>query len=137
MIEVVAAMIWNRAHDEVLICQRAAHKARGSMWEFVGGKVESGETKEAALVRECREELGITLAVEDAVIDVTHRYPDITVHLTLFDTTIAEGVPQLLEHQAMKWVSPQAFADYDFCPADAEMIRRLIAQGFPNKKCTP
>lgn len=57
MVEVVAALIWNRAHDEVLICQRAAHKARGSMWEFVGGKVESGETKEAALVRECREEL--------------------------------------------------------------------------------
>lgn len=83
MVEVVAALIWNGAHDEILICQRAANKARGSMWEFVGGKVERGETKEAALIRECQEELGITLAIERWVMDVAHTYPDITVNLTL------------------------------------------------------
>lgn len=125
MVEVVAALIWNSTYDELLICQRPAHKARGSMWEFVGGKVEMGETKEAALVRECQEELGFTLAVAQPVMDVTHTYPDITVHLTLFSTTIVSGTPQLLEHQAMAWVAPEVLSKYAFCPADAEMIEQL------------
>ena len=58
MTEVVAALIWN--NDKFLICQRPAHKARGLLWEFVGGKVEPGETKEQALIRECQEELGLS-----------------------------------------------------------------------------
>ena len=60
-VEVVAALIWRG--DRFLACQRPAHKARGLLWEFVGGKVEPGETKEEALVRECREELGVTVRV--------------------------------------------------------------------------
>ena len=100
--QVVAALIW---HDgKFLICQRPAHKARGLLWEFVGGKVEPGETKQQALVRECREELGIETAVGDVFMEVTHTYPDITVHLTLFHVSIIQGEPQKLEHEDMRWI---------------------------------
>ena len=81
MTEVVAALIWDK--EKFMICQRPAHKARGLLWEFVGGKVESGETKEQALIRECQEELAITLDVGKVFTDVIHEYPDLTVHLTL------------------------------------------------------
>ena len=84
MTEVVAALIWE--DEKFMICQRPAHKARGLLWEFVGGKVEPGETKEQALIRECREELAVTLSVGDLFMDVVHEYSDITVHLTLFNT---------------------------------------------------
>lgn len=96
MTEVVAALIWDR--DKFMICQRPTHKARGLLWEFVGGKVEPGETKEQALIRECQEELAVTLSVGNVFMDVVHEYPDITVHLTLFSASITEGVPQKLEH---------------------------------------
>ena len=96
MTEVVAALIWDQ--DKFMICQRPAHKARGLLWEFVGGKVEPGETKEQALIRECQEELAITLDVGEVFMDVTHEYPDLTVHLTLFHATIQEGIPQKLDH---------------------------------------
>ena len=94
MTEVVAALIWK--DNKFMICQRPVHKARGLLWEFVGGKVEPGETKEQALIRECQEELAVTLSVGDVFMDVVHEYPDITVHLTLFNAAIAEGVPQIL-----------------------------------------
>lgn len=123
MTEVVAALIWDK--DRFLICQRPANKARGLLWEFVGGKVEAGETKEQALIRECREELDIILEVGSIVTEVTHDYPDITVHLTLFNATISAGEPKLLEHNDMKWIKADELAEYEFCPADEEIIRRL------------
>ena len=92
MTEVVAALIWN--NDKFMICQRPAHKARGLLWEFVGGKVEPGESKEQALIRECQEELDVTLSVGDAFMDVVHEYSDLTVHLTLFNATVAKGEPK-------------------------------------------
>ena len=92
MTEVVAALIWDR--DQFMICQRPAHKARGLLWEFVGGKVEPGETKEQALIRECQEELAITLDIGEVFMDVTHEYPDLSVLLTLFHATIEVGIPQ-------------------------------------------
>ena len=116
MVEVVAALIWK--NDRFLICQRPVHKARALLWEFVGGKVESGETKEQALVRECQEELAVTLTVCEVFMDVIHEYPDITVHLTLFNATIAEGVPQKLEHNDIKWITPKEIKQYTFCPVD-------------------
>lgn len=70
MTEVVAALIWDQ--DKFMICQRPAHKARGLLWEFVGGKVEPGETKEQALIRECQEELAITLDVGEVFMDIIH-----------------------------------------------------------------
>ena len=121
--EVVAALI--RRGERFMICQRPAHKARGLLWEFVGGKVESGETKEEALIRECREELAITLTVGEAFMDVTHEYPDLTVHLTLFDATIAEGEPQRLEHNDIRWITPAEIGSYDFCPADVEILKEI------------
>ena len=124
MVEVVAALIWD--NDKFMICQRPADKARALLWEFVGGKVEPGETKEQALIRECREELAITLSVGDVFMDVVHEYPDITVHLTLLNATIAEGVPQKLEHNDIRWITPNEIADYEFCPADEEILNRII-----------
>ena len=121
--EVVAALIWDG--DRFMICQRPAHKARGLLWEFVGGKVEPGENKEAALIRECREELAITIAAGEPFMEVLHTYPDITVRLTLFHATIAAGVPQKLEHHDIRWITPAEIGQYDFCPADVEILERI------------
>ena len=123
MTEVVAALIWEA--DQFMICQRPAHKARGLKWEFVGGKVEPGETKEQALIRECREELAVTVSVGEVFMDVVHEYPDLTVHLTLFHASIAEGVPQKLEHNDIRWITVEEIDQYEFCPADEVILDRL------------
>ena len=123
MVEVVAALIWDK--DRFMICQRPAHKARGLLWEFVGGTVEPGETKEQALVRECRDELAVTLNVGDVFMDATHEYPDLTVHLTLFHAAIREGVPQKLEHNDIRWITVSEIGQYAFCPADEVILDRL------------
>lgn len=123
MVEVVAALIWDE--NTFMICQRPAQKARGLLWEFVGGKVEPGETKQQALIRECREELAVTLRVGDVFMDVVHAYPDITVHLTLYLATIAEGVPQKLEHADIQWITSAQIPNYEFCPADEEILKRI------------
>lgn len=125
MVEVVAALIWKE--DRFLICQRPANKARPLLWEYVGGKVEPGETKEEALIRECKEELDITVSVGTSFLDVYHEYPDISIHLTLFNATIADGEIKLLEHNDYRWITPAEITDYNFCPADKEIneiIRR-------------
>ncbi len=123
MVEVVAALIW--AGDRFLICQRPAHKARGLLWEFVGGKVEPGETKERALIRECREELAVEVSAGETYMEVTHEYPDLTVHLTLFEAQIVAGTPQRLEHNDIRWIIPAEIPRYPFCPADEAILRRL------------
>ena len=123
MVEVVAALIWQ--NDKFMICQRLAHKARGLLWEFVGGKVEPGETKEQALIRECKEELNIILSVGDVFMDVVHEYPDLSVHLTLFNATIANGIPQKLEHIDIQWITASEIPNYEFCPADEEILSKI------------
>lgn len=112
-----------------MICQRPASKARALLWEFAGGKVENGETKEQALIRECREELAVTLSVGDIFMDVIHEYPDLSVHLTLFNAEISEGVPRTLEHNDIRWIAPEEIQQYDFCPADEEILRKLMQGG--------
>ena len=126
MTEVVAALIWDG--DRFMACQRPEHKTRGLLWEFVGGKVEPGETKEEALIRECREELDVTVSVKDIFMEVVHAYPDMTVRLTLFNCRIAEGIPKLLEHNAIAWVAASEIPDYDFCPADVEILKKIMEQ---------
>ena len=125
--EVVAALIWE--HCRFLICQRPAHKARGLLWEFVGGKVEQGETMADALIRECREELDVTVRVDDVFTQVVHQYPDILIRLTLFNCRIAEGTPKLLEHHDMRWIHPHEISEFDFCPADKDILA-LIRERF-------
>lgn len=101
MVEVVAALIWN--NNKFMICQQA-------------------------LIRECQEELAVTLSVDDVFMDVVHEYPDITVHLTLFNATIAEGVPQKLEHNDIKWILPSEIPQYNFCPADREILKKIMSE---------
>ena len=123
MTEVVAALIWK--NNKFLICQPPSHKARGLLWEFVGGKVESHESKEQALIRECGEELNILISVGDVFMDVVHEYPDLTVHLTLFNATIADGEPQKLEHNDIRWITPSEIPNYEYCPADEEILAKI------------
>ena len=126
-VDVVAALVVE--DGKFMICQRPEHKARGLLWEFVGGKVEKGETKEAALVRECREELGVTVIPGDVYMEVDHVYPDITIHLTLFRAVIAAGRPRKLEHADIRFIPPADIPRYVFCPADGVILERILSAG--------
>lgn len=126
-VDVVAALVVE--NGKFMICQRPAHKARGLLWEFVGGKVEQGETREQALVRECREELGVIVAPGEIYMEVDHVYPDITIHLTLFRAAIVSGRPQKLEHVDIRFILPSDIPRYAFCPADGAILERIVLQG--------
>ncbi len=120
---VAAALIWEG--ERFMICQRPANKARGLLWEFVGGKTEPGETAEEALVRECKEELNVTVKPLDVFMELEHEYPDLTVELILFNAVITEGEPQKLEHNDIRWIKVSEIDSYDFCPADVTILERL------------
>ena len=122
--DVVAALIWRG--DRFMICQRPAHKTRGLLWEFAGGKVEPGETREAALIRECREELDIGIEARDVFMELVHAYPDMTVRLTLFNAAIGQGEPKKLEHNDIRWITVDEIPQYDFCPADKDILEKLM-----------
>ncbi len=124
MVQVATALIWD--NGKFLICQRPAHKGNGLLWEFVGGKAEAGETLQEALIRECREELNVTVSVGDIFDEVDHVYPDISVHITFFNAKIIDGAPQKLEHNDIKWITPAEIPNYDFCPADDGMLRKIM-----------
>lgn len=121
--DVVAALIWDG--DRFLACQRPAHKTRGLLWEFVGGKVEPEESLQEALIRECFEELAVKIKVGDVFMSLIHEYPDITVRLTLFHAFISEGTIQKLEHNDIRWITTEEIDNYAFCPADDEILEKL------------
>ena len=123
----VAALIWRG--DRFLICRRPENKARALLWEFPGGKVDPGETHAQALVRECREELAVTIRVGELYMKVLHPYPDLTVELSLYHAWILEGEPQRLEHADFRWITSKQLREVDFCPADTEIIERLEREG--------
>lgn len=123
MVEVVAGLIWK--DGKFMICQRPENKARALLWEFVGGKVEKGESREDALVRECREELDVTVKPLDVFCIVDHVYPDITIRLVLFNAEIVWGEPKLIEHADLKWISANEIDNYEFCPADKEILEKI------------
>ncbi|MGM9521775.1 MAG: (deoxy)nucleoside triphosphate pyrophosphohydrolase [Oscillospiraceae bacterium] len=122
--QVVAALIWDG--DRFMICQRPAHKARGMLWEFAGGKVEPGETREQALRRECMEELAVEVSVGEVFMEVIYDYPDMRVHLTLFNAAVKKGVPRKLEHNDIRWITVSQIPEYDFCPADEDILKKII-----------
>ncbi|MCI6659185.1 MAG: (deoxy)nucleoside triphosphate pyrophosphohydrolase [Faecalibacterium sp.] len=121
--EVVAALVKNG--DKFLICQRPKNKARGLLWEFVGGKVENGETEAEALKRELREELDVSIETVRLFERVRHEYPDLTVYLSVYEARIVSGEPKMLEHNDIKWISSREIDDYDFCPADEAILRKI------------
>ena len=127
MVDVAAALIWDE-QGRFLICQRPAHKARGLMWEFVGGKAEPSEKLEDTLIRECREELDVTVKPTSVYVQLVHEYPDITIHLTLFNAMITQGQPKMLEHNDIRWIFPSQIPDFEFCPADKDILKMLLAQ---------
>ena len=127
MVDVVAALI--RDGERFLICKRPAHKARALMWEFPGGKVEAGESPRDALIRECMEELDITLDVGGLYMQVIHEYPDILIRLSLYEAVIASGELRSKEHEALCWILPREIPDYEFCPADKDIIDRIRREG--------
>ena len=124
MTDVVAALIWD--NHRFLACQRPANKARALLWEFVGGKTEPGETWEEALIRECKEELCITVRPLDIFMELVHEYPDITVHLILYNAEIVDGEICLMEHNDARWITPAEIPQYSFCPADKEILERIM-----------
>jgi mutator protein MutT len=119
---VVAAVI--EEHDTFLVTRRQKGVHLEGLWEFPGGKIDAGETHDAALVREIREELDAEVVVGDLVFDVTHEYDDRTVALYFYRCTL-KGTPRPLLGQQMRWVPRAELATLGFPPADEELIRLL------------
>jgi len=122
-IEVSAALIFRQG--EVLISQRPAASHLGGCWEFPGGKREPGESAEQCLVREIREELGAEIAVGDLFDEISHDYPEKSVHLKFFVCQLLSGEPRALECAAVKWIGKTGLDAHEFPPADARLLKRL------------
>ncbi len=124
MTEVVAALI--KRDSKFLICRRPKNKARALLWEFVGGKVGKGESLEDALKRECKEELDVDITVGKLFVRVEHEYPDVTIGLSLFEATLNDGQEiKLLEHADAKWITAAEIDEYEFCPADEDILAKI------------
>jgi 8-oxo-dGTP diphosphatase len=126
-IVLVAAAALVDSDGRVLIARRPEGKAMAGLWEFPGGKVDAGETPEAALVRELREELAIETrgSCLAPVAFASHGYDDFHLLMPVFACRVWEGVPQPREGQALAWVAPARLADYPMPPADVPLIPLL------------
>jgi len=122
-IEVVAAII--RKDDKILITQRPDNVHLARLWEFPGGKVEAGESLQMALRREIREELGIEIRVNEKLLSLDYDYPTKSVRLHFFYCTVLDGDAQPINVADLRWVSPHDIGNYQFPPADAEIINIL------------
>lgn len=122
---IAAAVI--REKERICICRRGPGGSCAGLWEFPGGKVEAGETPAACAERECREELGVDIAVGRPLDYVVHQYPEYTVAITFFEARLLRGSPQCSVHEAIAWVTPAELGAYDFCPADRDFIARIQA----------
>lgn len=128
-VDVVAAVIWR--DKEILITRRLDHVHLGGLWEFPGGKVEPGESMKPALVREILEELGIEITPNHEIFTVEHDYPAKSVRLHFFHCTLLKGEPKPLEVAELRWVKPGELNNFEFPPADAELIRMLSSGEWP------
>jgi len=122
---VVAAAIFDAA-GRVLIAQRPAGKHMAGRWEFPGGKVEAGESEEAALGRELEEELGIECLRARPMMRLTHRYPDRSVELSLWVVERYRGEPTALDGQVLKWVERDRLHGEDVLEADRPFVAALV-----------
>ena len=124
-IRVVAGLI--RRGNQILVQQRNPGGPRGLLWEFPGGKVDPGENDAEALARECREELGVSVRVDDLAAETVHAYEDLTVNLALYECTLVEGEPRNLSANAIRWVRVLDLTSLPFLPADVPLVTRLVA----------
>ncbi|HEX4349527.1 MAG TPA: 8-oxo-dGTP diphosphatase MutT [Verrucomicrobiae bacterium] len=122
-IEVSAALIFRGG--KLLITQRHAKAHLGGRWEFPGGKREAGESFEQCLVREIREELGVEIAVGELFEDISHTYPEKSVHLKFFLCKLITGEPQPLDCAAVKWIEKAGLDAHEFPAADARLLGKL------------
>ena len=121
MINVVAAVILNE-DNKILIAQRNFKKSQGGLWEFPGGKIEQGETKEQAIIREIKEELNIDIKVEKYLAEKVFEYPEKTINLIALKCKIMNGTISLNEHEDVKWISKSEIIKYNFAPADEFIV---------------
>lgn len=125
-IEVVAAVMYNE-DQEVFIAQRGDSMKYPGKWEFVGGKIENGESHEDALKRELEEEFGITVKVHEHLLTVNHKYPDFTINLHTYRVEWIDGEIHPHEHGDIAWVLTDMLDEYDLLEAD-EPIKEHIQE---------
>ena len=126
---VVAAAIILR-DEKFLLTKRRPESEQGSLWEFPGGKIESGETLEECLRREMREELGIEISKPQYFHSIRHAYPEKVVELHFFTCSIEQGQPQALGCTEMAWVDKHELIAHEFPPANIPMIKKIIQTEF-------
>jgi 8-oxo-dGTP diphosphatase len=125
---IVTAAILRNEFGEILICQRPVHKSCPLLWEFPGGKLETGETLKECLKRECQEELGIVIEVGEEAGVTAYDYPTFSVEIHFFYAALLEGQPTSMEHNQILFVKPEEMNLYEFCPADVEIVQKLKKQ---------
>jgi 8-oxo-dGTP diphosphatase len=133
-IRVVAGLIADpQDPSRFLVQQRLAHASRANLWEFPGGKIEPGESEHQALIRECREELDVGLAVGRKLWSTVHAYPDLTIELELFAAEITEGQPKPLGAQALQFATIREMNQLPFCEADLPLLASLATGDVPTR----
>ena len=121
-LNVVAAII---KKDKKILATKRGYGEFINMWEFPGGKIESNETKEEALVREIKEELDCTIKPVKFALDLEYQYPTFYLKMSCFEAVITEGTPKLLEHNDARWLSKSDLDTVDWIPADIEAVNYL------------
>ena len=124
-VNVVGAVIRND-QGQVLCALRSSTMSMPDLWEFPGGKIETGETPKESLVREIHEELGCIIRVADQIEDVEHLYPSVLVRLLTYEAYITEGEPEAREHARICWFSPNALMSLEWAPADLPTVKKLM-----------
>ena len=129
LIEVSAALIFHKG--KLLITQRRKNSHLGGLWEFPGGKREANESFEDCLAREIREELGIKIFVGKLFEEITHAYPEKSIHLKFFICESISGEPKALDCAAIQWISKNELDNFEFPAADARLLEKLRAYNCP------
>lgn len=124
MINVVAAIIKN-GEGKILITQRNFKKSQGGLWEFPGGKIEKGETREEAIIREIKEELTIEINVESYLGEKVFEYPEKSINLIALNCRVKSGNIYLTEHEEARWVEKEELNSFEFAPADIFIVKKL------------
>lgn len=125
-VHVVGAIIENE-NKEILCALRSPEMTLPNYWEFPGGKIEKGESKEEALKREIKEELGCKIEVLQHVEDTTYEYEKVIVRLETFMAKVISGIPVLSEHAEIKWVPRKKLNTLNWAPADIPAIEKLLS----------